>query len=115
MTDLERNSGKPAHRYIRQSDKLPTMDTAYETPLAKLTATIKLFDPTGAATWYIGAYDADSRRAYAVSDLGWGPEAGTISMQEIVDLKLRFGLKVERDLYWTPKTFAAILKAGELV
>lgn len=97
--DLERSTfqNKPAYRYIRQSDKMPAIGS--ESPIAK----IKLFNPTGAGTWYLSEYDAADRLAYGVADLGYGGELGYMSMEELVSFRGRFGLPLERDLNWTPR------------
>ncbi|KKL28915.1 hypothetical protein LCGC14_2370370 [marine sediment metagenome] len=100
-TDLEASTfqKRPAYRYIRQTDKLPGIDPGWvNDPIAK----VKLFNPTGAGTWYITAYDPESRTAYGRADIQYN-EYGFISMAELVDYRGRFGLPIERDLSWTPK------------
>lgn len=91
---------RPAYKYIRESDKLPTIAASAtdENPVAK----VKLFDPTGSWTWYIAAYDPETRTAWGLVD-GFEKEYGDISMEELVSFRGRFGLPIERDLYWTPK------------
>ena len=100
--DFERSTfqRRPAYRYIRASDKLPTIDEAraQEEPIAH----IKLFDPTGSWTWYIAGYDADSRLAWGLVD-GFEREVGSFPMAELVAIRGRFGLPIERDLYWAPR------------
>jgi hypothetical protein len=63
---------------------------------------IKLFSPVGAATWLISELDPeDPDIAFGLADLGMGcPELGSVSMKELEGVTLRFGLKIERDLYW---------------
>lgn len=69
---------------------------------------LKLFNPTGAATWLISEIDDGSIESgdaifYGLSDMGFGePELGMISMQELTSAKLPFGLSIERDLHWEP-------------
>ena len=96
--DLERSTFQklPAYRYIRESDHLPVV--APEEPVAL----VKLFDPTGSWTWYIAAYDPETRQAYGLVH-GFDDEYGYISMAELVDIRGQFGLPIERDLHWTPK------------
>ena len=71
---------KPAYRYIRAADLLPSTDAAYEAadPLIR----VKLFDPIGSWTWYIGGYDPDRRLAYGAVD-GFAFEVGDFSMSEL--------------------------------
>jgi hypothetical protein len=59
-------------------------------------AVIKLFNPTGLGTWYASEYDPETRIAFGVADLGF-PEMGSFAMHELEELKLPFGLKIERD------------------
>lgn len=105
-TDLERSTfqNKPAYRYIRASDKLPAI---YK---GDGVARIKLFNPTGAGTWYLSEYDPETRQAFGLADLGCGAELGYISMEELVEFRGRFGLPIERDLYWTPKPLSEITR-----
>lgn len=102
MSDLERSpfQNKPAYRYLRSSDALPTLDASRETadPVAK----VKLFNPTGAGTGYIAAYDPETRTAYGAACIS-DHELGDIYMPELVEFRGRFGLPIERDLHWTPR------------
>lgn len=69
---------------------------------------LKLFNPTGAATWLISEIDSGSIESgdaifFGLSDMGFGePELGLIFMQELTSVKLSFGLSIERDLHWEP-------------
>lgn len=66
----------------------------------------KFFNPCGAATWLIFAREKgeDSDTLWGVADLGLGcVEYGTISLSELQNIRLRFGLGIERDMHWTPK------------
>lgn len=95
-TDYEASTfqRRPCYRYIRAADALPGLDDA-GTPLAR----VKLFDPTGGWTWYISAYDPQTRTAFGLVD-GFEKEYGYIDMGELVAYRGRFGLPLERDLYW---------------
>lgn len=68
---------------------------------------VKFFYPAGAATWFITEYDAENRAFFGLCDLyGDGGELGSVSLDELQEFKGRFGLKIERDLHWTPCTLA---------
>jgi hypothetical protein len=109
-TDLERSTfqNRPAYRYIRASDKLPRLDTDTpddaaddfyrQDPIVR----VKLFNPTGAGTWYLAAYDPETRTAFGAADIH-EHELGYIDMAELVAFRGRFGLPIERDLHWTPR------------
>jgi hypothetical protein len=102
MPDLEASTfqKRPAYRYIRESDGLPSTDEALDQPdpIAK----IKLFDPTSQWTWFITGYDPGTRvatgRVHGLED-----EYGDFSMAELVEYRGRFGLPIERDLHWEPR------------
>lgn len=61
----------------------------------------KLFNPVGGQTWYL--YERESEDIFwAFVNLGNKDfaELGTVSMTELLSLKLPFGLKIERDLHF---------------
>ena len=63
---------------------------------------LKLFSPTGAATWLITEI-VDEDTLFGLCDLGMGfPELGYVSLQELESIELPFGLKIERDMNFTP-------------
>ncbi len=69
----------------------------------------KFFNPSGAATWLISEYNPRDRLFYGYASLGFGPgfdEWGYISRDELESLRGPFGLGIERDLYFEPKSFA---------
>jgi hypothetical protein len=64
---------------------------------------LKLFNPTGAGTWYLYEKEDD--------DIYWGfvnlddpemAEIGTVSMSELMAYKGPFGLGIERDMFFKP-------------
>lgn len=60
---------------------------------------LKLFNPLGAATWLATELYGDDDTLFGVADLGFGcPEMGTFSLSEIADVRLPFGLGIERDM-----------------
>ena len=65
---------------------------------------VKLFKPDGAATWLLAALDpVNPDLAFGLCDLGFGtPEVGSVSVQEIEDIRGHLGLPVERDCYFAP-------------
>src|SRR3990170_1503823 len=99
-TDLEASlfQKRPCYRYIRQADRLPVRNARIKDPIAK----VKLFNPTGAGTWYICEYDPDTRLAFGLAILQ-EREIGYFSMAELVAFRGQFGLPVERDLHWAPR------------
>ena len=76
---------------------------------------LKFFNPCGAATWYITEANFDEGLAFGWCDLGMGePEFGYVSLEELFSVKLRFGLKIERDLHWDPNTTLKQVMSGEV-
>jgi hypothetical protein len=62
---------------------------------------VKFFSPISAATWLATELDADGDTLFGLADLGFGcPELGYFSMCEIAEIRLPFGLSIERDLHF---------------
>ena len=63
---------------------------------------LKLFAPWGSATWLITDIDPDGDRMMGLCDLGMGfCEFGSVSLSELQSVTGPFGLKVERDRFFT--------------
>ena len=66
--------------------------------------TVKFFNPTGAATWLFSELDEDGDTLFGLADLGFGtPELGYSSLAEIAATRVRWGLRIERDLHFEAK------------
>lgn len=74
-------------------------------------AHVKFFNPAGAGTWYATEFDGKDTFFGYVTGLG-EDELGYFTLSELESVRLRFGLKIERDMYWTPCTLAQI-KGGK--
>lgn len=60
---------------------------------------VKFFNPCGAATWLATELDEDDDTLFGLADLGFGcPELGYFSLNEIANVRLPFGWRIERDL-----------------
>ena len=65
---------------------------------------LKLFSPVGSATWLLTEYNEGTRLFFGLRDLGLGsPELGYVSLDEIEEVELPLGMKIERDLWWEPE------------
>ena len=64
---------------------------------------VKLFTPDAGATWLLTEIDPDDEdHAFGLCDLGLGfPELGYVSLAELMSVRGRLGLLVERDLHFT--------------
>jgi hypothetical protein len=59
---------------------------------------VKFFNPLGAATWLATELYADGDTLFGLADLGFGtPELGVFSLSEIAEVRLPFGMGIERD------------------
>lgn len=72
----------------------------------------KFFNPAGAGTWYATEYDPEEKMFFGfVSIFGdWNDEWGSFSLVELENYRGKFGLGIERDLYFDPKPFSKILE-----
>lgn len=77
-------------------------DTAEMSP-SEIKVICKLFNPSGAGTWYIYDYDrACPDRLWIFANLG-DPEmaeCGTVSVNELAEFTGPFGLPIERDIHF---------------
>ncbi len=66
-------------------------------------AVVKFFSPIGSATWYGVEYNPEERVFFGYV-IGLGEdEWGYFSLTELEGVRLRWGLKIERDKFWTPR------------
>ena len=65
----------------------------------------KFFNPSGIGSWFASEYDPKTRICYGFVDL-LEQEWGYFSLDELEALKLPYGLEIEVDVLWRPKTFS---------
>ena len=72
----------------------------------------KFFNPTGAGTWYATEYDPQTRTFFGyVSIFGdHDDEWGYFSLDELETFQGRYGLGIERDLYFKEQTASQVIK-----
>ena len=72
----------------------------------------KFFNPTGAGTWFATEYEPKTRTFFGyVSIFGdWNDDWGYSSLDELQSYKGRFGLGIERDLYFQEKRASEVIK-----
>jgi hypothetical protein len=70
------------------------------------------FNPAGAGDWYATEYDPTDRIFFGyVSIFGdWNDEWGSFSLEELQDYTGKFGLGIERDLYWKEQPASQVIK-----
>lgn len=97
--------GRPAHKWVRASDHLPKLGAteAQTDPMVK----VKLFTPWSSWTWFLTECNPEDGEAFGLVQ-GHEVELGYISLSEMASVKGFGGLKIERDLHWTPKPLSAV-------
>lgn len=73
---------------------------------------VKFFNPCGAQTWYATEYDSQRKEFFGYvktipNDLS---EWGYFSLTELEEIRLPFGLKIERDLYFNEQPIKNLIK-----
>jgi hypothetical protein len=90
ITDLDRLIPEPLQAQLRANAATPEAD---HVPV------LKLFNPVGPGVWLLTEVDADGDTMFGLCDLDMGcPELGSVSLREIISVKLPFGLTIERDV-----------------
>jgi hypothetical protein len=81
---------------------IPSLGSTGNMALDKIKVRVKLFNPLGPQKWFITEYDPKTKEAFGFVTLGdpQCAELGYINIQEIEDIKLPLGLKIERDLHF---------------
>lgn len=78
---------------------------------------LKFFNPCGAQTWYIlegerdEDEDGDFRMFGYVTGMG-ADELGYVSLNELMDARLPYGLYIERDIHFTPCPLSTFRKVA---
>jgi hypothetical protein len=70
--------------------------------LGELMVVAKFFDPCGSWTWYLITQDPDDADYLWGIVKGFELEMGSFSLKELKEYKGKFGLGIERDLYFRP-------------
>ena len=84
--------------------QLPGIGTTQQSP--DPTILCKFFDPCGSWTWYATEFDGEDIFYGLV--IGHYKEFGTFALSELRTVHGKLGLPVERDLYFTPTSLAAL-------
>lgn len=88
---------------------LPKLYSTEKIPEKEKVAQVKFFNPCGQGTWYGIEYEPNERLFFGYVELFEG-EYGYFSLDELESVKLPFGLKIERDIHFTPTTMEKILE-----
>jgi hypothetical protein len=87
-------------------NRIPKLYETEELAKKDKVAQAKLFLPGTACTWYVVEFDG-SDTCFGLVDLGYEQdvEFGYFSLKELSETKSLYGLGVERDRYFEPRTF----------
>lgn len=94
-------------------EKLPAPGTTDGRPAEKVKVIVKYFNPTGAGTWYATEFDPEEEIFFGYAKITDG-ELGYFSLEELKSFRGRFGLGIERDLYWNEETTLADVMSGKV-
>jgi len=74
----------------------------------------KFFNPNGAGTWYATEYDPETKEFFGyVSIFGdWNDEWGSFALAELESYRGKFGLGIERDLYFGEKRISEVAQSA---
>ena len=68
----------------------------------------KFFNPMGAGTWLATEYFPETKTFFGSVTLGYEWELGYFSLEELEEVQLPFGMKIERDLYFGEKKLSEL-------
>ena len=63
---------------------------------------VRFFNPCGLGTWLFSELDSNRDTLFGLCQIDY-PELGYASLSEIAAVRLPLGLRIERDLHFTPK------------
>jgi hypothetical protein len=78
------------------------------TDMGDAIAHVKFFNPTGSQSWFITEFDGTDRMFGYVTGMDYD-EFGYVSLAELSAVRGRFGLPIERDVWFTPTPMRDII------
>lgn len=91
--------------------RTPLIGTQDELPLADHVVHFKYFCPWNQWTWYVFEYDGDDMCFGYV--IGFEKEVGYFTLSELREVSGPGGLRIERDIHWTPKKVSEIRELNQ--
>lgn len=86
---------------------LPALYETEDVSAADKELIVKFFTPWTSWTWYGAEYDPKNKTFFGYVD-GLEGEWGYFSLPELEEINGPFGLKIERDKYWTSTKFSEL-------
>lgn len=96
------------------SKKIPSLYSNENKGAEEIKVPLKLFNPTGVGTWYITEMDINTGLMFGWCDLG-EPELGYVDFNELKSFRGRFGLGIERDMWWDSSTTLSQVMTGKVI
>lgn len=93
--------------------KLPPLYSTENKKPEKILVGVKYFDPTGRMTYYATEFDPKTCTLYGYMRSPLGPdydELGYVNLNELAAIQGRFGLGIERDLYFGKHTLKEVME-----
>jgi hypothetical protein len=77
----------------------------------------KFFNPSGAGYWFATEYNEDEKIFFGYVSIfnDYNNEWGSFSLEELESYRGQFGLKIERDLYFTEMPISEAKKKNNIV
>ena len=75
------------------------------------TVVVKFFTPWANWTWYATEFDGDDT-FFGLVD-GHEEELGYFNLTELLGIRGPFGLRIERDLHWSPRPLSEVRRRKE--
>lgn len=96
--------------------RFPRLRQTSNIPPEKVQIVAKFFYPRGAATWYATEYDPEERLFFGFVNLGdpHCAELGYFSLDELEQFRDRYGIGIERDLYFRKHFLSEVLGGKNL-
>jgi hypothetical protein len=85
-------------------NKLPKLYSTENTPDPIVVC--KFFTPDANFTWYVLEYDGED--IFFGLTIGFEPELGYFSLSELKTIRGRFGLPIERDMWFEPTPLSKV-------
>lgn len=79
--------------------QIPKIGETSELSSNEVTVHVKLFNPSGAGTWYVTEFDGEDIAFGYVADMPY-PELGYFSIKDLEGLVLWPNFRIERDKYF---------------
>lgn len=91
----------------KADEKKLTKANGKENPVAL----VKFFAPWSNWTWYASEYDPETGLFFGLVS-GFEMEFGYFSLDELQNVRGKFGLKIEKDRFYTSESFEKIKERG---